>query len=197
MTDSDLPDKKYAPTIRYNVVSCLQHLPSQRLTTISRRLNLNYDVVIYNLDGNLNIGTCIRTAVLYSARRVYMIGKRSYDKRSTVGANHYIDIEKISEINDWKEFFESRSLLPVAIEQGGIDVERFTFPSPTDKRLCFIVGSESNGIPPELLNVVSHRVTIPQSGILRSLNVTVACGIVLEKYVSSMSRSVRSRYTLD
>lgn len=194
---TDLPDEKYAPTIRYNVVSCLQHLPPQQLSTISRRLSLDYNLIIFNLNGNLNVGTCIRTAVLYSARKVYMIGKRSYDKRSTVGANHYIDIEKIAEVDDWKEFFASRSLLPIAIEQGGTDIERFAFPTPIEKRLCFIVGSESDGIPSELLKEVSHRVTIPQSGILRSLNVTVACGIVLEKYVSSMTQSVRSRYTLD
>ena len=41
------------------------------------------------------------------------------------------------------------------------------------------MGSEGEGVAPELLRLVDHIIFIPQAGQLDSLNVSVAAGIIL------------------
>jgi 23S rRNA (guanosine2251-2'-O)-methyltransferase len=45
--------------------------------------------------------------------------------------------------------------------------------------MAIIMGSEGEGVAPELLRIVDHIVFIPQAGELDSLNVSVAAGIIL------------------
>ena len=54
-----------------------------------------------------------------------------------------------------------------------------TFRFRHDDLLVF--GSEGRGISPEVLSLCDERVTIPQHGVTRSLNLGVAVGIVLFK----------------
>ncbi|MCK5546691.1 MAG: tRNA methyltransferase, partial [Rhodospirillaceae bacterium] len=42
-----------------------------------------------------------------------------------------------------------------------------------------LLGSESSGVPDEVHNGADARLTIPMSGDARSLNVAIACGMVL------------------
>lgn len=56
-----------------------------------------------------------------------------------------------------------------------------------DKHLCFILGSEDNGVPQSIINQIERYpgsivVSIEQIGVMRSLNVSIACGIVLYEY---------------
>jgi len=46
-----------------------------------------------------------------------------------------------------------------------------------------LMGSEQNGISPELLNLCDHQVKIPMAGKIASLNVSVATGLVLYECV--------------
>jgi tRNA G18 (ribose-2'-O)-methylase SpoU len=80
-------------------------------------------------------------------------------------------------------------LVPVFVEQGGTPLEEFSFRPylPTKLvegwKVCLVVGSESFGIPmEEFKQLKAPIVTISQYGVMRSLNVSVATGIVLYEY---------------
>lgn len=74
--------------------------------------------------------------------------------------------------------------LPVfALETGGTDINEFDFP---EKGIC-IIGSEELGVSPEALKKATYgRVTIPMKGLKASLNVGVAFGILMQKWVESL-----------
>jgi TrmH family RNA methyltransferase len=75
----------------------------------------------------------------------------------------------------------------VALELNGRPLESFRFPA----RGVLLVGSEELGLSPEALRLAeasAGRVSIPMSGSKRSLNVAVACGIVLQAWFSRLSR---------
>ena len=76
--------------------------------------------------------------------------------------------------------------LPVfALETGGTDINEFDFP---EKGIC-IIGSEELGVSPEALAKATYgRVTIPMKGLKASLNVGVAFGILMQKWVESISK---------
>jgi len=75
--------------------------------------------------------------------------------------------------------------LPIfALETGGTDINEFKFPK---KGIC-IIGSEELGVSPEALSKATYgRVTIPMKGLKASLNVGVAFGILIQKWVDSLT----------
>ena len=71
-----------------------------------------------------------------------------------------------------------------ALETGGTPIEEFKFP---EQGIC-IIGSEELGVSPEALARATYgTVTIPMKGLKASLNVGVAFGILMEKWVESLT----------
>jgi tRNA G18 (ribose-2'-O)-methylase SpoU len=169
--------------IKYNVHSCFQNKNPEELKKISSALALPVHLMLFNLDGNMNIAMSIRTAAVLGCSDVWIVGKRRYDARPEVGANHYVKIHKIDSIS--QAFFEENHLQPILVEQGGTAIEEMNFKPFFSKTVCFIVGSESHGIPKEFLDAMkgSPIVSISQYGLIRSLNVSIAASIVMFEYL--------------
>lgn len=73
-----------------------------------------------------------------------------------------------------------------ALETGGTDIEEFVFP---EKGIC-IIGSEELGVSPQALNKATYgRVSIPMKGLKASLNVGVAFGILMQKWVEYINKN--------
>lgn len=175
--------------IKYNVHSCFQEKTKEDLKKISSALALPVHLMLFNLDGNMNIAMSIRTAAVLGCSDVWIVGKRRYDARPEVGANHYVKIHKVDSITP--KFFEENNLQPILVEQGGTALEEINFKSYFSKTVCFIVGSESHGIPKEFLDQMkgTPRVSISQYGLIRSLNVSIAASIVLFEYLKQWRQS--------
>lgn len=130
-----------------------------------------------------NIGSIFRTAEAMGADKVY-ISPHCIDPtqpravRSGMGC-----IETLG----WTQcaLDELPEDIPVfALETGGTDLNDFVFP---EKGIC-IIGSEELGISPEALARATYgRVTIPMKGLKASLNVGVAFGILMQKWVESIN----------
>ncbi|MGN0764741.1 MAG: TrmH family RNA methyltransferase [Aristaeellaceae bacterium] len=50
---------------------------------------------------------------------------------------------------------------------------------PVGERFCLVIGSEGNGVTPEVQQVATHRVKLPMRGGAESLNAAVAAGIMM------------------
>ena len=79
--------------------------------------------------------------------------------------------------------------MPVfALETGGTPIEEFKFP---ERGIC-IIGSEELGVSPQALSRADYgRVSIPMTGLKASLNVGVAFGILMQKWVEALVRGER------
>ncbi len=174
--------------IKYNVHSVLQDKPPERLKEIASALALPVHLMLLNLDGNMNIAMSIRTAAVLGCSDVWVVGQRRYDARPEVGSKNYIKVHKIRSVgSDPVAFFEERGIQPILIEQCGTPIEEMNF-KPLQRRgkpVCFVMGSESHGIPDEFAGALSRapRITISQYGLVRSLNVSIAASIVMYEYL--------------
>lgn len=145
---------------------------------------LGYAVAAFNVEKGLNIGSMIRTSVCFGADEFFIIGKKKYDKRSTVGAQNYIKINKLAQ-DEFLFYLKENGYYPVFIEtNGGNLVDHKARLAFLPGKACFVFGSESEGIPSEIINDNSffpdkYVYRIQQFGVLRSLNVAVSLGIVL------------------
>jgi tRNA G18 (ribose-2'-O)-methylase SpoU len=177
--------------VKYNVHTCFQTLSVEKTREISHAISLPVHLMLFNVDGNMNIAMSIRSAAVLGCSDVWIVGRRSYDARPEVGAKHYIHIHKIDTLEDPKAFFKMLNLQPFLIEQGGTSLEDMNFKPYMKKPVCFIMGSESDGIPDEFLKAMKStpRLTISQYGMVRSMNVSIAGSIVMYEFLKQWRHS--------
>ena len=129
-----------------------------------------------------NMGSIFRTAEAMGAEKVYISPccvdpEQPRAVRSGMGC---------IETMDWTRtpLDELPKDIPVfALETGRTDINEFKFPK---QGIC-IIGSEELGVSPEALKRADYgRVTIPMKGLKASLNVGVAFGILMQKWVESL-----------
>ena len=175
--------------IKYNVHSCFQKKSPEELKRLSRALALPVHLMLLNLDGNMNIAMSIRTAAVLGVSDVWVVGRRKYDARPEVGSKNYVNVHKIANLGSVREFFREKSLQPILVEQGGNPLEEFQFKpyfaNAATLPICFIMGSESHGISPDILKDLpsAPRISISQYGLVRSLNVSIAGSILMYEYL--------------
>ncbi len=185
----------------YNVHTLLQPIPNDHVKKLAKAQAIPLALLLFNLDGNMNVGMILRTAVVLGCSTVYLVGKKRYDPRSTVGAKNYITIHHVPSIDDPKLFFDSNNLQPILLEQGGEPLETFSFApflkESTTKLPTIVLGCESTGIPPSWLEAkLGPTISISQMGVLRSLNVSIAASIFLYEYVKQWRVYTAAKHTL-
>ncbi len=132
-----------------------------------------------------NMGSIFRTAEAMGAEKVYISPccvdpQQPRAIRSGMGCIETMGYERVS-------LDQLPADLPVfALETGGTDINEFVFPK---KGIC-IIGSEELGVSPDALKRAEYgRVSIPMKGLKASLNVGVAFGILMQKWVDSICQT--------
>ena len=182
----------------YNVRDEYKENTYEQNVAISISEQRPFSVGAINVAGELNIGMMIRSACLLGAENFYIFGRKKFDKRSTVGAEKYINIVQYvfddpihadTEINTQLEYLLKWNNV-VLCEHGGAMVGSHKAKQLYQEewmRPLFMFGSESHGIP-EIVTENPHfyKLSIPQRGVLRSFNVSAAMNIVLWDYIKEM-----------
>lgn len=164
-----------------------------------------FSVGVINITGELNVGMMIRSASLFGAEKFYIFGRKKFDKRSTVGAEKYIDIVQYTydapidsdeEMrNDIQALTDKHTVL--FCETGGVQLRNGIWHEPVTKERArevyskhtplFMFGSESHGIPKDVLTIPhTIKISIPQIGVLRSFNVSAAMSIIVWDFIKEM-----------
>jgi len=84
-------------------------------------------------------------------------------------------------VEDLDELFKEFEVV-VGVENSEDALSLKTFEWQKNKKTLIIFGQESSGIPREILDKCTSVVAIQQRGSVRSLNVAVAAGIVMNDY---------------
>jgi len=177
--------------IKYNVHDMFQRMDNDTVKNISLKMSLPAALILFNVDGGINISMAIRSAALFGFSDVYIIGRRKRDKRGDVGACNYIRVHQIETIDN--DYFTNNNLIPIIIEQNGHPLEEMDFHPyfPNSKRkVAFIVGSEQEGVPQNIKNKSIPIITISQYGVMRSFNVAMASSIVMYEYTRQWRKMI-------
>lgn len=181
---------------RWNVQDSLQHLSPDEIRAYYIDHASPVAVGCLNLSGDINIGMMIRTSALFGVGHFYILGKKQFDRRSSVGSHHHMPLERVYAMkgrdNEYLDTDTARATLIelqqkftlVFIEQSERSIKlRDIHEIKTEHPPMFIFGSESEGIPQCLLDLSdTYCVEIKQPGVGRSFNVSTACGMVLYEW---------------
>lgn len=145
--------------------------------------NRNDCIMIFNnIDYNINIACAIRSNNAFLGRAVYIVGRRRYDKRGTCGTYHYEHIYHADTLEEVINYVHSLGYTVFAIdnimEYNPINLMDATLP----KRSAFVFGEEGPGLSKEDIALCDNMLYINMYGSVRSLNVSVAAGIIQYEY---------------
>lgn len=163
------------------------HVPPVNADGTTKQRDFFPGVAVYAEDirSPFNIGSIFRTAEAMGAEKVYISPccvdpEQPRAVRSGMGCIETLGWTRAS-------LDELPRDIPVfALETGGTDINEFKFPK---QGIC-IIGSEELGVSPEALKRADYgRVTIPMKGLKASLNVGVAFGILMQKWVESLENN--------
>lgn len=139
----------------------------------------NFSVLITNHFNDFNIGTCIRNNNAFLGKKIYMLGRRRFDTRGTVGTVHY---ENIVHIDSLEEITKDPNNHLVGFDDlpSAKPLDSYIWPKEKHVIMCF--GQETTGLTEEVIKACNECVYIRQFGSVRSLNVGTASGIAMFSY---------------
>ncbi len=156
-------------------------VPGDRIREPGERSVREFYLYLDDIRSPFNIGSIFRTAESFGIKRIYL----SKDSASPEHRRAERSSMGTVSIVPWQTAgpYGLPDLPLFALELGGTPLDSFNFP----ERGIMVIGSEELGVSPALLDRADKsmgRVSIPLGGVKGSLNVSVAAGIVLQKWFS-------------
>lgn len=149
----------------------------------TRLFSLGEEVVLALSDVNDpgNLGTIIRICDWYGIKKI-VASKNTVDvynsKVVSATKGSFARVQVYYE--DLKQVFTAHPTVPVlGADLDGADVHTYAFP----QQAFLLMGSESHGIHPDLVQYLTQKITIPRIGSAESLNVGVATAIILDNWM--------------
>lgn len=138
--------------------------------------------VAMNLTSDFNKGTIIRTANAMLVRETWLVGKKKFDPRGTVGTHHY---ETIKHHEDWsfvRDYLRSEGYTIFAVDNIDSFEPKVFWDVEFPAKSAFVYGEENAGLSADVIEDCDDMIYIPMQGSVRSLNAATAAAIVMSEY---------------
>ena len=164
-----------------NLIDKFKGMENEQIFSELEKTRSELEVAIENVSHDFNIGTIVRSANSFNAKRVHIIGRRKYNRRGAMCTDKYLEIVYWS---DYKEFVQEQKKMGrevVVIENNtprakGLMGKKFL------RKTTLVFGSEGEGISEGLLEAADDVRYIESFGSTRSVNVGVAAGIAMYEW---------------
>lgn len=134
-----------------------------------------------NMKTEFNYGTLFRTAQLFNADFIFVIGRRFKKQHSDT-----MQSWKNMPLFEYKTFEDFQKHRPYNCKLVGIELIKTATPIESynhPKQACYLLGAEDNGLTKEAIEACQEIIYLPGE---RSLNVSVAGSIVLyDRYLKT------------
>jgi 23S rRNA (guanosine2251-2'-O)-methyltransferase len=186
---------KLAPNNNQGVVGFLSNVSYQSLENVIMSAFENGRVplvlILDRITDVRNFGAIVRTAECTGVDAIVIPSKGAAQInedaiKTSAGAVHTVNICREENLKTTIYFLKASGLQVVAAtEKARITYTDADFTKPT----AIVMGSEEDGVSGEYLKLCDQQLSIPLLGNIQSLNVSVACGVMLYE-------TVRQRQTL-
>ncbi len=146
-------------------------------------------IVLDNVKSSYNIGSIIRLADAFRVEAVWVCGVNKISetrmKKTSRGLTKWINIEFYKSTTEAVKELSSRGYFPSCIElcSNSVSYKNANYVS----KMAMVMGSETNGIDSDVVELCSQNIYVPMLGMGNSLNVATACAIVLSEAVAVIS----------
>jgi 23S rRNA (guanosine2251-2'-O)-methyltransferase len=141
-------------------------------------------LVLDNIRSLHNIGSIFRSADCFAIAHVFLCGitatppHREINK-TALGATDSVDWSYFESTEDLIKQLKTDGWLICSVEQAQNSVSMLNLSLNRQKKYCFILGNEVDGVNQEVINLSDYIIELEQFGTKHSINVSVCAGIIL------------------
>jgi len=193
--DAKSIDARLGNVVHQGVVADVDPLPPWHEDELVAALSGVKDPVVLVLDGVQdphNLGACLRTADACGALAVVVPKDRAAGLNATVrkvaaGAADTTPIATVTNLARSLKLLKDAGLWIVGADMTG---ERLAWEADLRGPLALVLGSEGDGLRDLTRKTCDFLVRLPQAGTVESLNVSVACGMLLHETMRQRATAV-------
>ncbi|ERM93110.1 tRNA (guanine-N2)-dimethyltransferase [Caldanaerobacter subterraneus subsp. yonseiensis KB-1] len=167
-------------------------MQSNKIIVLEDRLKRFYEVLqkrqkdlvvfVDDVTNEHNFSAILRTCDAVGVMRVYYFSEAKkgieINEAVSMAANRWLFIERVYDREKAIKELKERENLQVVVtwlDESSKDFREIDYTKPT----LLVVGNELKGVSEDILNLADERIVIPMMGMVQSLNVSVATGIIL------------------
>lgn len=141
-------------------------------------------IVLDNIRSALNVGSIFRSCDAFGAEELILCGitatppSRELHK-TALGAEISVAFRYFEETTVAIEELKNEGYTIVAVEQTPVSILLQNYAENPNQKYVYVMGNEVDGVSQAVLEMCDMAVEIPQVGTKKSLNVSVAAGVVM------------------
>jgi tRNA G18 (ribose-2'-O)-methylase SpoU len=144
-------------------------------------MSVRLHLLVHNIRSRENVGSLFRTADSLGVTKLWLSGYTPVPpdpkiSKVALGAEKSVPFEAFPDIESVFTRLKEVQIPVYALELTPEAINLVDFKPPQE--MALLLGTETTGIPPSLLEHCASVIYIPQQGIKESLNVTIATSIV-------------------
>ena len=138
-------------------------------------------LLLDNITDTRNLGAILRTAASVDVGGIVLpqTGSAPINSdtvKTSAGGIFSVPLVKVNHLKDALFLFQAQEIKTIAVSE---KAEKTAYEFNFDSSIALIMGSEDKGIQKGLLKMADGSVKLPMSDHMDSLNVSVACGVML------------------
>jgi tRNA (guanosine-2'-O-)-methyltransferase len=154
----------------------------ERITNVLNKRQDNITVVLENVFDPHNISAVMRTCDAIGMQEIYVLNTKipkhkKWGAKSSSSAAKWLTIYQFTNAKNCFAVLRNKynKILTTHLETNSIGLYEIDF----TQKIALIFGNEHDGVSEEIRNLSDGNFIIPQVGIIKSLNISVACGVTL------------------
>jgi tRNA (guanosine-2'-O-)-methyltransferase len=154
----------------------------ERLTSVLNKRQNDITVVLENVFDPHNISAVMRTCDAVGVQDIYILNTKiprhkKWGARSSSSAAKWLTIHQFENAEECFLSLRKRysTILTTHLSSDAVDL----YSVDLTKSIALVFGNEHSGVSEEIRALADGNFIIPQAGIIRSLNISVACAVTM------------------
>jgi tRNA (guanosine-2'-O-)-methyltransferase len=154
----------------------------QRLTSVLNKRQGDITIVLENVFDPHNISAVMRTADAAGLQDIYILNTKipkhkKWGAKSSSSAAKWLSIHQFTDAAECFSSLRKRysTILTTHLSSDAVSLHQLDLTQP----IALVFGNEHSGVSDEIRALADGNFIIPQVGIIRSLNISVACAVTL------------------
>jgi tRNA (guanosine-2'-O-)-methyltransferase len=167
----------------------------QRITSVLDKRQDNLTIVLENVFDPHNISAVMRTCDAVGVQDLFILNTKiprhkKWGAKSSSSAAEWLTIHQYTDARECFNALRSRADRIFTTHLSGDAVSLYQM--DLTSRIALVFGNEHSGVSDEIRALADGNFIIPQVGIIKSLNISVACAVSL--YEAFRQKSVAGQY---
>ncbi len=174
---------------------CMTPERKEKLLAVLNKRQPDLTVVLENVFDPHNVSAVIRTCDAVGIQDVHVLNNRipphkKWGPRSASSAAQWITVHQHTNAQECFNLLRKTysTILTTHLSSDAINLYAIDFTRP----IALFFGNEHDGVSPDIRSLADGNFIIPQQGIIRSLNISVACAVTL--YEAYRQKSIAGHY---